>query len=145
MAEIIKMLADDKQTQQFPQSVAAAIFTDKDKKTSLLSVIESIPFVNTEEDGFYICDSSGNYVFSVIDGKLNALSLDNTLLSAILEYMKVNYLNNALENISDVGEGQNINDLESTTNTDNLFIEVYDEATLLNKKVNLKTFIQSLL
>ena len=142
MAKEIGLYDDDGDL--FPQSVASAIFTSKDKKKSLLTWMNSIPFVNTEEDGFYICDSNGNYVFSIIDGKVNAALLDNTLLAKILEYMKTNYLNDALANISDVGEGQNISDLDATTNTDNLYIEVYDADTLSNKKVNLKTFIQSL-
>ena len=142
MAKEIELYDDDGDL--FPQSVASAIFTSKDKKKSLLTSMNSIPFVNTEEDGFYICDSNGNYVFSIIDGKVNAALLDNTLLAKILEYMKTNYLNDALANISDVGEGQNISDLDATTNTDNLYIEVYDADTLSNKKVNLKTFIQSL-
>ena len=142
MQKIVGIIKDGDEL--FPRTLASAVFTSKDKKKSLLEVINNIPIVSTEEDGFFICDSSGNTVFSIVSGKLNAEFFDDTLLAKILEYMKTNYLNDALANISDVGEGQNINDLDGTVNTDNLLIEVYDADTLSNKKVNLKTFIQSL-
>lgn len=139
------MYTDKEKTNlSFPISVAAAIFTGKDKKKSLLSWMDSIPFAATDENGFFICDSNGNCVFSIVDGTINASALADSLLEKILSYMKISYLNDALANISDVGEGQNIVDLDTTTNIENLFVEVYDGDTLSNKKVNLKTFIQSL-
>ena len=145
MADIQQIYTDKEKTNlSFPISVAAAIFTGKDKKKSLLAWMNSIPFAATEEDGFFSCDSEENYVFSIVDGTINASALADSLLEKILDYMKTAYLNDALANVSDVGEGQNIVDLDATTNTDNLYVEVYDEDTLSNKKVNLKTFIQSI-
>lgn len=156
MSKIHKIKNKDTGETILPVSTFDAIFNSNGNKnlnkvlSEILNSIENVSIsyiLKTLEDGIHFVDSNGYIMVSIDNKGINAATLNPLFGNIILSYIRENYLDEVLSNLvsSNYGDGENINDLDTSTNTDGLFIEVYDSSLNANKKIDLKIYVQSLM
>lgn len=150
MAYIYKLIEIATGNQMLPVTVFDAVKTNDGSKT-LSEVLNSIQpadstMVKVAESGFYITDSLGNIAFKVDQNGIDASIISDSFSSKIISKLRTSYLDAKLDEIAlqGYGDGENIGDLQPSTNIDGLFVEVFDSATSTNRKINLKDYINTI-
>jgi len=118
-----------------------------DGSTSLTAILDRISakmqeLTRTVEDGLFVIDNNGYVLFKIdVDG-MDCSAVSDHMINLVSDKIKDN-IAELIE--SAYSDGENIPDMELTEHTDDLYVEVYDDIYNLNRKINLKEYVTTLI